>query len=1584
MLEPENNVCLFVDRNMSGEKMKLFRIGRWAAALIAVGLNLNIAAGNDISIKNGDFEGGSNKNSTPLNWKEYGKTILPPNENYCYSVIKADGKQNHALFMLDNNEQEETGITFTVHAREKLQYTLNLEAKTSREDKSNGAFMQIRFLPSNKFIYCPIEPGLDKYKLNELSGSAPAGTTAVAVYLYTHRKAKPEIIIDNLQLSSDPAKNIADYKTFSRDLCLDTNLIKDGKPAITIVIPKSRELDRQAAELVKAVKDKTGVELPVHNDAAGFDADTSKLPGNLLLLGNRNNNRYISSLYDRHYVILDRSYPGTGGSIVRTLHNPFADGHNIIFAGGSDSAGTDQAVKRLANLISSLPYDKTKLKVGWLADIVLGDKLQPPENAEKAILTESSPLYGSFGYFGWNSLSKNMALYYLTGDKKFAKEFLRLAFPDADARKYIENVDKELIEVKDDPLAGPYHYAADMMILYWDLIEESPVFTDADREKIVAAFFRQMKYWEKGAYRIFSYIQPAPKIGDRHAQREALALFNLCRYLNRYYPTMQAKKGLKAVRNFFAQMEKNGNVEVENGSLYWYNTSIAPMVYYMLLSGNSNNPSFLKSLKRLAEGQTILVNGSDNDWATAFAANEMMLKIAYLLDDQSFLDITKQNGFKSDRLLLGQAFLPEKPYSRHSLDEQAGKWNFVKPAGDAVTDKQHFAFGSYRSASTSKDSDFILLDGCYEWGRNLYHCLALLELRLAGVPLLGGHHNQVYVYNDGMYADKFPKFTEIIKAETLGNIIYFQGRIPDYNGYRLERTIWQELGRFTIFADTITAIKPGKNTTLEINWEFAANLCPSLKYGSEIELSVEKKQKRQVLWQLAAKEMMPLLTGPPNGNVYMQILQGLLIKTKKTGESCRLDFSVDKDYPGELVLQMLGSDNRAGIRIIFDGKNIVDNFPHYTAGLTEQQISLGKNGLKAGKHTLELVAAENSKLQPSQCFMAIKKLAIYGKDKSSSSKAYRLSAGKAMNAKLKTYSGNTLYQTTGNCAAMKLDCTFVPGETKTVFTVLAPADTGSGPIVVPYRSGMAARVPETAIIEKTGESTISLLTAEQFSIMNGDNFAGLGTSNLPLDMSWNFAKGELLVKCPEGAEIELAVDGPTEVKAEKTCKLETLSNKIRIKLTKGEHKLTGIRPAPETLTGIKAELAQAEKSFNTAPASTVTDSKHETAQPLAKAWEVKCGNHQVSNICSFPAPAGTAAVASGSGLYLISPDGKKEQIEMPSPIGTMYWWAACKLLLVGCMDDQVIALNTNRRRQWEFTSKMAPEVEKTGKFYWYKSTDFYPGVWGISSSRFLDGKEQAFIGSACTLEIIDSNGKLIKRIAEYWGPLNIFALVPQPDGSVSLAAGRAYSGSPLFNVVNNRKPDAVSYGFLEIPKNSDRVVGFTTINNTAIFCTDLDNDGKQEVVVTHNGAWNRVLVYDVQGKPLYQANLGPGEPPVAAYPSSPVGSRKNINNIIIADFPQSPRQIIVALSKQTLLSLDPHCKRLWSRELDSEPVLLETGAHHLFAACRNGDILQLDAAGRTVCKGQITGRPTAMQTIGNNLLVGSEQGEIFAFKLNKD
>ncbi|MSS73136.1 MAG: hypothetical protein EXS64_16840 [Candidatus Latescibacteria bacterium] len=110
---------------------------------------------------------------------------------------------------------------------------------------------------------------------------------------------------------------------------------------MTVVDPVSGEYDALAARIREAIERRSGVRIPVVRD----DAPEAAVPirGNLIALGNRSTNKTMEGLYNRYFTLLDLWYPGPGGYEVRSLHNPFGGGHNVILVGGSDRAGVDRA-----------------------------------------------------------------------------------------------------------------------------------------------------------------------------------------------------------------------------------------------------------------------------------------------------------------------------------------------------------------------------------------------------------------------------------------------------------------------------------------------------------------------------------------------------------------------------------------------------------------------------------------------------------------------------------------------------------------------------------------------------------------------------------------------------------------------------------------------------------------------------------------------------------------------------------------------------------------------------------------------------------------------------------------------------------------------------------------------------------------------------------------------------------------------------------------------------------------------------------------------------------------------------------------
>jgi hypothetical protein len=291
---------------------------------------------------------------------------------------------------------------------------------------------------------------------------------------------------------------------------------------------------------------------------------------------------------------------------------------------------------------------------------------------------------------------------------------------------------------------------------------------------------------------------------------------------------------------------------------------------------------------------------------------------------------------------------------------------------------------------------------------------------------------------------------------------------------------------------------------------------------------------------------------------------------------------------------------------------------------------------------------------------------------------------------------------------------------------------------------------------------------------------------------------------------------------------------------------------------------------------------------------------------------------------------------------------------------------------------MDPAVPLTGKTYWFKSEPGHEGIHGLSTGTFLDGKSQAFVGSACTIEIVDQDGRLVKRMPRFWGQVSLFTLVDGPQGTKNLLAACKYNGVNDVAVINSRTLDPGPRGFESVPAGHTYVGGWSSMNRFHLFYEDLEGDGKREVVGEINGTWNRVCVWSADGTPRSAANLGPG-PRIPAL---------TIRDLAVGDLDGDGRKAIVAATAEGLvIALDSKCQKRWSVRLAS-PVSVLTCVRpkggkeaQVVAGCDDGRVRALDRRGQLLRAGVLQGRPTNVQAMtdraGQQLVaVGTDKGNV--------
>ncbi|HID06624.1 MAG TPA: hypothetical protein EYP10_05690 [Armatimonadetes bacterium] len=834
---------------------------KWTVALnIMVGIALCAAhAGARVNLlTNGGFEAGFNEKGIPHGWNAYGGGA--ENTRLAMSKIAHSGKC--ALLISDHNPTAEVGISQTAPLPKGARFLIaSVWVRALPSGRGIGGFIQLRFLPSNKFVQTGLRGNATEWQRYTIAGRAPDGTKSIVLYLYTHRSTICDTLVDDVEVKvvESPEELLremgaVDLSAFPpppierlKDLCIDTEIVRDGEPCAAIVIPENGRYDALAGKIADAVVELTGAKLPIIRDSqlhelirkakrehrepslwTPLEIALRKLfTCNLVILGNRSTNAVMEHLYNFYYTYLDLKYPGTGGYLVRSLHNPFGNGVNAILVGGSDDAGVAKAVDELIAIMRRAVKGKS-LALGWTMRIKLGAelKLNLPKSANECGAWEDSVAYSPATYFGWNSVSRNMALYYMTGDEKFAREFLRLAFPDETAIREIWRVDGERIEDKQHPLSGPYHYNAHMMILLWDLIEESPIFTDEQRLRITRAFAEQLKHWQaEWCYAGRQYGNPNVTVGTRHDQYAALSLYCLARYFCKYYPHIIWKKNLEAARWHFASLERTIQVAGELDHLWWLNTGLEPLMSYMLISGDRRalDSGVLHSLLRAYDA---IISCERNEAHLRCQSLSFAHKAVYLTGDGRFIYYRDLTDLNLSAFRIGQSFFPPKGMVRKPI-ELANRITIAPMSVETwrgrnlpMRYEEAFQFLSYRTGVTASD-DYILVDGFYGGVRNPYHCLAISKLRIGDKTLLLGYLNQVIARHGGLTEPTIPMAAALKVRKVVGDVAHIECEVPNFSYGVWRRRIVHVTRRFTLVIDELSPRTDMDDLEAVVQWELA-------------------------------------------------------------------------------------------------------------------------------------------------------------------------------------------------------------------------------------------------------------------------------------------------------------------------------------------------------------------------------------------------------------------------------------------------------------------------------------------------------------------------------------------------------------------------------------------------------------------------------------------------------------------------------------------------------------------------------------------------------------------------------------------
>ncbi len=155
----------------------------------------------DVLLKNSSFTEGVDQNGIPNGWSRYGR----PGKNQELSIVTdSDGRK--ALRIADGSSASEIGVVQSVALKGEVTYQISAEVKAIKGASTDGAYLQLRFLPSNQLVQTSlgaaysVDVAANMFSEVSVQGTAPSGTTTGVIYLYTHAAPTPRVLVTDVKL----------------------------------------------------------------------------------------------------------------------------------------------------------------------------------------------------------------------------------------------------------------------------------------------------------------------------------------------------------------------------------------------------------------------------------------------------------------------------------------------------------------------------------------------------------------------------------------------------------------------------------------------------------------------------------------------------------------------------------------------------------------------------------------------------------------------------------------------------------------------------------------------------------------------------------------------------------------------------------------------------------------------------------------------------------------------------------------------------------------------------------------------------------------------------------------------------------------------------------------------------------------------------------------------------------------------------------------------------------------------------------------------------------------------------------------
>lgn len=1415
----------------------------------------------------------------------------------------------------------------------------------------------------------------------------------------------------NLRPDFPPSKPVAKLK----DLHLQTDVVVDGKPACTILVPEGRYAE-SADRIRAAVRARTGGLLPIRTIAECPDPESELRNGHVITFGNMATNPFLFRLYCRWLTVLDLKWPGPGGHALLSLHNPFGTGYNAILVGGSDDAGVAESAERFAARIEEGG------ELGWLHDVRLGQGLVPPDltKDEEVLWWAGAPGHtGRIGTwaravcFGWNSIATCACLYYMTGDETYAQRFKRLAMsrpghvPDEIRKDYS-------YWNPANPLVETYHYYSHLIPYLWDLIEESPVFSDEERLYITNKLVEQQDHYDPDD----NFGTPN---GSRHCSYQMLNIYTGSLYFSKYYPERRWFQRLANIRGAFDAWHDNctwGELDL----IYWLPTSEEFVLNFFLLDDSWEAFAADGSAAEMIGPQLHCWTGHTKEPVNALQALSMMHKATWMTRDPGWAWLARQADYKEGVFRVGQSWWPAPELAPAPPDWALNRVSVVslqksdwKQAHRAIPLEQGAQFAVYRN-TLDESGDCVRLDMAWFCARNPYHLATPDYLRVDGNVLINGGGANAVLRRDGLVeTGRTPRIAALTARPALAEGTVMAAFVPNASHGMWTRILMHRTGRRTIVLDRV-APKESGNFELSVNWPLGGGIPMQASSGD----AVRSRTGCAEILTLGADGV------TRDGNLVKAVtardcrageaLTQISILMPRTGTSRSWVRSISE------TVHILNDE-----ACILSGDISVDDLafqgtaaciePTFISLVDTSEFRVGGTSLSADR-PVSLVWA----LEHGTCSATVHedtRVSVNGElvQLAKGTHEVPLACPEASSNRIRAF----LAEQAGT-ATDSTEKDDVPGKVfldgaKWVKTpdgpVLRINESGAHAIVGPgldasHPFSLEAWVAPDAIGEK-GEGERRAIVSQWQVSRDQRSFMLLLDAGVPAfwiseDGTWDAvhpvaADGSLIPGWHhigttwDGNTARLFVDGKPAAYAPLPCVHRSSADILLGRYPNGYAyfgDMCGVRIYDRALSVAEfaAHFAAGRSGMIPEDAALVFSLEPPPVLPVSDIrgdWEPLWRGQVPGRVLFLEVTADGQTIWAGCANRTVAMvengGGVRNTVELPAPI-TSFALAPGKpasgtlAAVVGLDDDQVVGLDDKGNILWREKAEVHPKFWLDGHWRapWFTDPATCHGVLDVLFMDWKDGTPMELVlGRACTVEFRNLDGTLLERVPLEWGDRATLGIGQGAEGKPVLTASTLRRSLGANTQIIDRAHRGRGSAYLALPADYTRISGqgqgfrFPRL-------VDLDGDGTMEYVCALAGSWNDLICYDAATQePRWVRALGTG----------PRDGSFLVGMEVTPSVADGRRGVVAAAANGWVWRFDCEGKLVWALRMPDVCSDMSLMFSSIAVGLKDGTVQELTGEGTKGRRAVLGNAVAKLAMYGDGVLAATDQGELVFFPAMK-